>query len=92
LLTIKEGINALKRFFAAPAWKDYQLSIQSDFPEEDEGALDEYIRNITDHAAHPVGTASMSAKGAKNGVVDPDLKLKKAAGLRVVDASVMVST
>ncbi|KAJ2927308.1 hypothetical protein H1R20_g9787, partial [Candolleomyces eurysporus] len=89
LLTIKEGVNALKRFFAAPAWEDYRLSIQSDFPENDEAALDEYIRNATDHAAHPVGTASMSAKGAKNGVVDPDLKLKKAAGLRVVDASVM---
>ncbi|PBK65506.1 hypothetical protein ARMSODRAFT_869047, partial [Armillaria solidipes] len=31
----------------------------------------------------------MSARDADWGVVDPDLKLKKAAGVRVVDASVL---
>jgi hypothetical protein len=34
----------------------------------------------------------MSPKGADYGVVDPDLKVKGIRGLRVVDASVMVST
>lgn len=32
----------------------------------------------------------MSAKGAQVGVVDPDLKVKGAVGLRVADASVLV--
>lgn len=33
----------------------------------------------------------MSPKGADYGVVDPDLKVKGIRGLRIVDASVMVS-
>ena len=39
---------------------------------------------------HPVGTASMTARDAKWGVVDPDLKVKGVEGVRVVDASVLV--
>lgn len=39
---------------------------------------------------HPVGTASMTARDAKWGVVDPDLKVKGVEGVRVVDASVFV--
>ncbi|KAL4243738.1 GMC oxidoreductase family protein [Abortiporus biennis] len=38
---------------------------------------------------HPVGTAKMSPKGASYGVVDPDLLVKGAQGLRIVDASVI---
>lgn len=34
----------------------------------------------------------MSPRGAKKGVVDPDLKVKGVGGLRVADASVMVSS
>ena len=33
----------------------------------------------------------MTAKNARWGVVDPDLKLKNADGVRVVDASIWVS-
>ena len=57
--------------------------------------MEEYIRNNADHAAHPVGTAAMSSSkedsDGKLGVVDPDLRVKKVRGLRVVDASVVVS-
>ena len=52
--------------------------------------LDEFIRNNAGTAAHPVGTASMSSRNASYGVVDPDLKVKGVAGLRIVDASVLV--
>jgi hypothetical protein len=34
----------------------------------------------------------MSPKGAKYGVVDPDFKVKGIKGMRIVDASVIVST
>jgi choline dehydrogenase-like flavoprotein len=39
---------------------------------------------------HIVGTAGMSPRGAHYGVVDPDLRVKGIAGLRVIDASVLV--
>lgn len=38
---------------------------------------------------HALGTAAMSAEDAKDGVVNPDLRVKGAAGLRIVDASVL---
>lgn len=40
---------------------------------------------------HPAGTAAMSPAKVKWGVVSPQLSLKGAVGLRVVDASVFVS-
>jgi choline dehydrogenase-like flavoprotein len=36
---------------------------------------------------HPIGTAAMSPVGASWGVVNPDLTVKKAIGLSVVDAA-----
>lgn len=82
-----------KFYTTSTAFTTYNLSLVPGFPSlDDDEALEEYIRNNADHAAHPVGTAAMTAKDAGWGVVDPDLKLKNAVGLRVVDASVMVST
>ncbi|EIN09539.1 pyranose dehydrogenase [Punctularia strigosozonata HHB-11173 SS5] len=51
-------------------------------------AMLEYIRSNSDTIWHAVGSAQMSARNATTGVVDPDLKVKGAKGLRVVDASV----
>ncbi|KAG6910315.1 hypothetical protein DXG01_011383 [Tephrocybe rancida] len=51
--------------------------------------LDKYILDSIVPGVHDVGTASMSSRDAKHGVVDPDLRVKGALGLRVVDASVM---
>ena len=38
---------------------------------------------------HPVGTVKMGRKDDTSAVLDPHLRLKGVAGLRVVDASVM---
>jgi choline dehydrogenase-like flavoprotein len=37
-----------------------------------------------------VGSAGMSARNAKYGVVDPDFLVKGVCGLRIIDASVIV--
>ncbi|RDB16510.1 Pyranose dehydrogenase [Hypsizygus marmoreus] len=51
--------------------------------------LNEFIRENASSFFHPVGTAGMSPRGARYGVVDPDLRVKGVDGLRIVDASVL---
>lgn len=78
-------------------WSDYVigptggLAIALNATTNLDGAIDQYVTNHTGTIWHPVGTASMSPVGAPWGVVDPDLKVKKVTGLRIVDASVFVS-
>lgn len=50
-----------------------------------------YARKNSYTGHHPTGTAKMSPYDAKWGVVNPDLMLKGAYGLRIVDASIFVS-
>ncbi|KAJ2922055.1 hypothetical protein H1R20_g15046, partial [Candolleomyces eurysporus] len=60
-------------------------------PDPDNLSDEEFEKIIRDSAftyLHPVGTASMSSKKSKRGVVDHELKLKGATGIRIVDASV----
>lgn len=89
---MREAIRSARRFMAAPAWADYVLSQRNpDINATSDADLDQFIRSGAASTAHPVGTASMSAKGASHGVVDPDLLVKGVLGLRIVDASVLVS-
>ena len=87
---MREAIRSARRLAAAPAWKDY-ITGPSLTPGDTDEELNEYIRAGVSTVFHPVGTASMSPKGASWGVVDPDLKVKGVDGLRIVDASVFVS-
>ncbi|KAF8884157.1 hypothetical protein BD779DRAFT_1443292 [Infundibulicybe gibba] len=90
LLTMREAVRSAQRFVAGPAWKGYIIApvggLENATTDQD---LDDYIRSNTATIFHPVGTASMSAKAAAHGVVDPDLVVKGVLGLRVVDASVL---
>ncbi|KAF8989830.1 pyranose dehydrogenase [Cyathus striatus] len=90
VLLFKEAISSAKRFIGAPVFKDLMLRPQGEFENvTDDQTLEQFIRNNVGQGFHIVGTASMSPRGAQYGVVDPDLLLKGAAGLRIVDASVM---
>ena len=55
----------------------------------DRAALIEYIRANAGTLWHPVGTCRMGAEGDGSAVVDPRLRVRGIAGLRVADASVM---
>lgn len=93
VIALRESIKSAKRFFAAPAWKHFVLGIVGPLANATtDQDLEEFVRNSVFPSGHIVGTAAMSAKGVNHGVVDPDLRLKRASGLRVVDASVMVRT
>ena len=52
-----------------------------------ESADPAFIRENAETIYHPVGTCRMGADA--NSVVDPELRVRGIAGLRVVDASVM---
>lgn len=89
LFVAREAIRSGQRFVQASAWRGFVvaplLNLTSD------ADLDQYIRDTSITAFHPVGTAAMSPKHANYGVVDPDLLVKGLRGLRIVDASVLVS-
>ncbi|KAG6896689.1 hypothetical protein C0992_006681 [Termitomyces sp. T32_za158] len=87
IFVMREAIRASRRFVQAPAFADYVIQLVDTAVTDDE--LDTFIRNSAITVSHIVGTASMSAKGAGYGVVDPDLRVKKVAGLRVIDSSVI---
>lgn len=86
LAVMQYAIASAKKFAAASVWEDYILEITEDITEDDD------VRNSVGSIFHAVGTASMSPEGADWGVVDPDLKLKGANGVRIVDASVLVGS
>ncbi|KAJ6483114.1 aryl-alcohol oxidase-like protein [Mycena sanguinolenta] len=87
-VTMREAFRATRKFVTGPGFKDYIVrELSAEVPDTDE-AIDTYLRATTAVVSHPTGTAKMSAKDAKDGVVNPDLLVKGAVGLRVVDASV----
>ncbi|TFK19462.1 aryl-alcohol oxidase [Coprinopsis marcescibilis] len=84
-----EGGRIAKRFFGAPAWNGFIVAPVTPDPDTTPLAdFHQFIRNNTITTVHPTGTAAMSARNARNGVVDPDLRVKGVRGLRVADASV----
>ena len=49
--------------------------------------MEEVVRRKAETVYHPAGTCRMGADSKS--VVDPDLRVRQVAGLRVIDASVM---
>ncbi|KAF7375575.1 GMC oxidoreductase [Mycena sanguinolenta] len=89
LFTAREAINKAYRFVQAPVWKDYIIAPTVDLLNMTTDALDEFIRNNAGPVGHLVSTAAMSAKDASYGVVNPDLLVKGASRLSIIDASIL---
>ncbi|KAF5351358.1 hypothetical protein D9758_008076 [Tetrapyrgos nigripes] len=87
LVALREGIKAIQRLLKAAPFEGFILQPTTNATTDEE--IEEFIRDNVVAGLHPVGSASMSPKGADWGVVDPDLKLKDAKGVRIVDASVL---
>jgi len=89
---LREGCRTARRLFSAPAFEGSVFG--SVIPPENvtsDQDIEDYLRNGVRSFLHGAGTASMSPKNANWGVVDPDFRVKGTTGLRIVDASVLVS-
>ncbi|KAF7378422.1 GMC oxidoreductase [Mycena sanguinolenta] len=92
IFTARESVAQAYSFVQAPVWKDYIIAPTPDLSNMTTDALDEFIRNNAYTSGHIVSTAAMSAKNAPYGVVNPDLLVKGASGLSIIDASIMAAT
>lgn len=92
IFAMREAVKAVQRFTSASPWKDYIIApfLAAFASATTDASIESYVRGNAGTLFHPVGTASMSPKGAKWGVVDPDLKVKGVEGLRIADGSVIV--
>ncbi|KAJ3518242.1 hypothetical protein NMY22_g13779 [Coprinellus aureogranulatus] len=89
LLALKDGARMMKRWQAGSAWDGYITGFIG--PDPDALSNEDFEKIVRETAVtflHPVGTAQMSRKGEKREVVDGELRVKEANGLRIVDASV----
>jgi choline dehydrogenase-like flavoprotein len=84
-----KGTKMTRRIMQAPALAPYRKrEVYLDGVTED-AELMEHIRERADTIYHPVGTCAMGIDDMA--VLDPQLRVRGMAGLRVVDASVMPS-
>jgi choline dehydrogenase len=88
----RDAVRNARTFFGSKAFAGYVVSeAASSAGAESDDELDAFIAGNFTTTWHPASTAKMSPEGADYGVVNPDLKVKGIRGLRIVDASVMVS-
>ena len=85
--TLIAGVGLARRILAAPAFARYAGPALYDAETDDEARLRETIRRHADTIYHPAGTCRMGSDA--EAVVDPELRVRGVAGLRVADASVM---
>ncbi|HVF35405.1 MAG TPA: choline dehydrogenase [Candidatus Saccharimonadia bacterium] len=88
LATMIEGVRAAREILRQPAFDPYRGA--EIFPGDDvesDAAMAAFIRRKAETIYHPVGTCRMGSDAGS--VVDPELRVRGIAGLRVVDASVM---
>lgn len=86
-----ESVKAVKRFVGAPAWEDYITGPYGTLNGTGDAQLEAHVRHHTTTVFHPTSTAQMTtnSNSAASGVVNSDLTVKGAEGLRIVDLSVL---
>ncbi|EIN14580.1 aryl-alcohol oxidase precursor [Punctularia strigosozonata HHB-11173 SS5] len=85
------ALRAARRFVeTASAWKGYIVAESGAFTNATTDAeLLAFARQNARTIWHAVGSCQMTPYGVATGCVDPDLKVKGAKGLRIIDGSVL---
>jgi choline dehydrogenase len=87
-ICLRDGVRLARDIGAAPPLARYNAGDISPLPSVTTDAeIDAWVRASANTIFHPVGTCRMGADPAS--VIDPSLKVRGIAGLRVADASVM---
>ncbi|MFO1410299.1 MAG: GMC family oxidoreductase N-terminal domain-containing protein [Steroidobacteraceae bacterium] len=88
LATAKRGLAAARRIYATAPQADLIEAETAPGPQvRSDAEIEAYIRRSAGVTQHPVGTARMGSD--ERAVVDPALRVRGVAGLRVIDASIM---
>ncbi len=85
------GYKTTQRLMQAPALRALQQKDLFTANVRTDDDIRAILRARVDTVYHPVGTCKMGAANDPTAVVDPCLKVRRVAGLRIVDASVMPS-
>jgi choline dehydrogenase-like flavoprotein len=92
ILPLIRALKISRAAFATRPFAKYHGTEVAPGPEcQTEAVWDAYIRATGYTVHHPVGTCKMGAADDTSAVVDPQLRVRGIAGLRVADASVMPS-
>ena len=86
--SLRAGFRVARKLAAEPSMQPFVAAEFLPGPKcETDAEIDEHIRKTSITVHHPAGTCRMGVDA--DSVVDPDLRLRGIAGLRIVDASVM---
>ncbi|PZO77446.1 MAG: dehydrogenase [Mesorhizobium amorphae] len=86
--SLRAGFRVARDLAAQPSMQPFIAAEFFPGPQcQSDAEIDEHIRQTSITVHHPAGTCRMGADAAS--VVDPELRVRGVAGLRVVDASVM---
>ncbi|XP_073948385.1 glucose dehydrogenase [FAD, quinone]-like [Choristoneura fumiferana] len=96
MLTIIKGMQQTMKLAKTKTFEEFGLELIwprfkscTVFTEGSDQFLDCYARELTFSLYHPTGTVKMGPDDDETAIVNPELKVRKVKGLRVVDASIM---